>query len=166
MTTHKTGGEVDTDCSRCKMLLAHTILAMVGPKIARVKCNTCGSEHAFHGGGAAGGRRTRSTKSASAREPAAKARVSITDVLMKTDVKTALPYAPGTRFVLDQLINHPTFGLGIVTGVRGDKVDVAFKAFEKTLAHARTAAAPAKEAAGAAEPAPATGASAPGVEPA
>ena len=29
--------------------LAHTILAMVGPKIVRVRCNTCGGDHAFRG---------------------------------------------------------------------------------------------------------------------
>ena len=37
----KTGGEVDCFCTRCKMVLAHTILAMVGDRPARVKCNTC-----------------------------------------------------------------------------------------------------------------------------
>ena len=49
MATHKVGGEVDAFCTRCKMTLAHTILAMVGTKIARVKCNTCGGDHAYRG---------------------------------------------------------------------------------------------------------------------
>ena len=31
------------------MTLAHTILAMVGTKIARVKCNTCGGDHVYRG---------------------------------------------------------------------------------------------------------------------
>ena len=39
MATHRVGGEVDATCTRCKMELAHTILAMVGPKIIRVRCN-------------------------------------------------------------------------------------------------------------------------------
>ena len=30
MATHRVGGEVDASCTRCKMELAHTILAMVG----------------------------------------------------------------------------------------------------------------------------------------
>ena len=47
MATHRVGGEVDAFCTRCKMSLAHTILAMVGTRIARVRCNTCGGDHAF-----------------------------------------------------------------------------------------------------------------------
>src|SRR4051794_39940197 len=47
--TAKVGGEVDAMCNKCKMVLAHTILAMVGPKIARVRCETCKSEHAYRG---------------------------------------------------------------------------------------------------------------------
>ena len=49
MATHKVGGEVDAFCTRCKMDLAHTILAMVGTKPVRVRCNTCGGDHAFRG---------------------------------------------------------------------------------------------------------------------
>jgi len=41
---------------------------------------------------------------------------------------------------VDDLISHPVFGLGIVRAVRRDKVDVAFKASERTLIHARARA--------------------------
>jgi hypothetical protein len=44
-----------------------------------------------------------------------------------------------TTFQVDELITHPTFGLGIVRAVRQDKVDVAFKASERTLVHGRQA---------------------------
>src|SRR5437868_8255247 len=43
----KPGGEVDSWCGKCKMVLAHTIEAMVGEKPARVHCNTCKSQHAY-----------------------------------------------------------------------------------------------------------------------
>ncbi|MFY0576846.1 hypothetical protein ACN28S_23190 [Cystobacter fuscus] len=46
-TQLKVGGEVDAFCTRCRLTLAHTILAMVGTKIARVRCNTCNGDHAF-----------------------------------------------------------------------------------------------------------------------
>ena len=49
MATYRVGGEVDATCTRCRMELAHTILAMVGQKIARVRCNTCGSDHVYRG---------------------------------------------------------------------------------------------------------------------
>ena len=42
----KTAGDsVESQCTRCKALLNHTIIALVAGQVARVKCNTCGSEH-------------------------------------------------------------------------------------------------------------------------
>src|SRR5262245_25574499 len=43
----KPGGTIDSWCGKCKMVLAHTIEAMVGNKPARVHCNTCNSQHAY-----------------------------------------------------------------------------------------------------------------------
>src|ERR1051326_3821918 len=41
------GGTIDSWCGKCKMILAHTIEAMVGDKPARVQCNTCKSQHSY-----------------------------------------------------------------------------------------------------------------------
>src|SRR5262249_39525256 len=43
----KVGGTVDSWCGKCKMMLAHTVEAMVGATPARVHCNTCKSQHAY-----------------------------------------------------------------------------------------------------------------------
>ena len=43
----KTGGEVDSYCTKCRMVLNHRIIAMVGPKPVRVECSTCSSHHNF-----------------------------------------------------------------------------------------------------------------------
>lgn len=43
----KTGGEVDSWCTKCRMVLNHRIIAMVGPKPVRVECSTCGSHHNY-----------------------------------------------------------------------------------------------------------------------
>jgi hypothetical protein len=52
-------------------------------------------------------------------------------------------YSPKDSYQPDQLINHPTFGYGIVTTVRNDKVDISFKGQQKTLVHKRGGEAPA-----------------------
>src|SRR5437588_9021934 len=44
---NRVGGDVDAFCTRCKMELGHTILAMVGSRPARVRCNTCQGEHNY-----------------------------------------------------------------------------------------------------------------------
>lgn len=134
MATYRVGGEVDASCTRCRMQLAHTILAMVGQKIARVRCNTCGSDHVYRGTqsparGAAG--RTRAA-------PAEKTVVGFDAQLAALDVSKAEDYRPDHSYAVDQVVRHPTFGLGIVRAVRQDKMDVAFKAAERTLVQGRS----------------------------
>lgn len=151
MATQRVGGEVDSFCTRCKFSLAHTILAMVGTKLARVRCNTCGGDHVYRsgppgspsprsssssgGGGAKAGRVTKEEKQI----------ISFQERLAGHDLNAVEAYSPRVTYVVDQLVKHPTFGIGIVSAVRGDKVDVAFKADMKTLVHGR-APPPASEA--------------------
>jgi hypothetical protein len=120
------------------MDLAHTILAMVGSKIARVRCNTCGSDHVYRG-------TQSSSRSAAARprsvsgEKTPKTIVGFDEQLAALDVGKALDYRPDQAFIVDQVVRHPTFGLGIVRAVRQDKMDVAFKSAERTLVQGRSA---------------------------
>lgn len=132
MPTYKVGGEVDAFCTKCKMVLAHTILAMVESRPVRVQCNTCRGQHAYR------------SEAGTTRSPAAprapmprKEVISFDTRLSERDPATAKKYSPKETFAVDDLMSHPTFGMGFVIAVRSDKVDVAFKAFEKTLVHAR-----------------------------
>lgn len=147
MATHKVGGEVDAFCTRCKLTLAHTILAMVGTKIARVRCNTCGGDHAYRSApgttdrpSASSARSTSSPRAASAprAERPEKIVISFEEQLAGKDIANAPKYSPKDTYRMDQVIQHPTFGLGLVTAVRGDKVDITFKSETKTLVHGRS----------------------------
>ncbi|ATB48041.1 hypothetical protein [Corallococcus macrosporus] len=146
MATHKVGGEVDALCTRCKLTLAHTILAMVGTKIARVRCNTCGGDHAYRGAPGATDRpsssssTTRATRTSSGSSAASKAEkiiISFEEQLAGKDVANAPRYSPKDTYRMDQVIQHPTFGTGYVSAVRGDKVDITFRGDTKTLVHGR-----------------------------
>ena len=134
MTT-RVGGDVDSFCGKCKFVLAHTVLAMVGKTIARVRCNTCGTDHAFRRAPGTAAPTPNQGKSRPARLV-----VSFADQIEARGVSTARAYSPLATFQVDDLITHPTFGLGIVRAVRRDKVDVAFKAAERTLIHGRPGA--------------------------
>lgn len=136
-TAPKVGGEADAFCTKCNLLLAHTILAMVGPKIARVRCNTCQSERAYRGQ-VIPASAAKASKPRAARVPAAeKVIISFEEQLKGKDLTKARKYSVKETFAVDEIVDHPTFGFGIVTAVRGEKVDVVFKAFEKTLLHGR-----------------------------
>ena len=145
-TQHKVGGEVDALCTRCRLTLAHTILAMVGTKIARVRCNTCNGDHAYR---AAPGTTdkpstSRSSSASSTRAPRAsrasedKVVISFEDQLAGKDIANAPRYSPRDTYKVDQVVHHPTFGLGLVTAVRGEKVDITFKSDAKTLVHGKS----------------------------
>lgn len=145
-TAHKTGGEVDAFCSRCNLNLAHTILAMVGAKIARVKCNTCQNDHVYRGVQTAmqANSFTKPRKSAKAlAAESGKVTIGFQERIGGKDPSKARKYSPKETFALDDLIDHPTFGLGIVAEVRADKIVIHFKADEKTLIHGRGDSAPA-----------------------
>jgi hypothetical protein len=134
------------------MTLAHTILAMVGQTIARVQCNTCRGQHAYRS--APGTAKPRSSSSSSggstatraaSREPAVKTVAGFEEQLKGKDLAGARKYSPKDAYAVDEVMDHPTFGFGWVKAVRTDKVDVVFKASERTLVHGRGGGAPAQK---------------------
>jgi hypothetical protein len=131
---HRVGGDIDAFCTRCKMELGHTILAMVGKKPARVRCNTCGGEHNYRGTSAP----ARKGSWVPASERAARPAVTSWEALLREkDVSRARRYTAKERFRAEDVLEHPVFGIGLVQEVRGDKISVAFKADVKTLVHGK-----------------------------
>ncbi|HYD49577.1 MAG TPA: hypothetical protein VEB21_14575 [Terriglobales bacterium] len=128
------GKSVDGWCARCKLMLAHTIEAVVNGKITRTHCNTCGAQHA-HRKSAPGTAAKRASGGARAAKNAPPA-FDYEALLRGKDVKNARPYRLSDRFECKELINHPTFGIGQVVAVRDStKIDVGFSDGMKTLAH-------------------------------
>ncbi len=161
MPSYRTGGEIDSLCGKCKMTLAHTILAMVGDKVVRVQCNTCGAQHNYKAppgssetarprasssgasSSASSARASGSRSTASAAAAASKITMTFDQLMSQKHLGPAKRYSPKETFGVDDVIDHPSFGFGIVTAARGDKVDVLFKMAEKTLVHGRGGGAPA-----------------------
>ncbi|MBI4516339.1 MAG: hypothetical protein HY699_11055 [Deltaproteobacteria bacterium] len=131
------GKDVDSWCTRCKLMLAHTVEAMIAGKITRVHCNTCGAQHAFRphppGESAAGARSRRSPK------PAASPRTPDYQSLLRgRDQAAAQRYAAGERFAKGDVIRHSSFGLGVVVATKdGNKIEVLFPDGPKVLVHGR-----------------------------
>jgi len=143
-TKIKAGSTVDGWCTKCKLVLGHTVEAMVEGKITRVHCNTCRGQHAYRasapapraasGSGAAKGSKSAARKAA---EKVPKRSEYETLLRGRTGV-TARTYATSERFAPGELINHATFGLGVVTGERDSiKIDVHFADGPKVLMHGR-----------------------------
>lgn len=127
----KVGGEVDAFCSRCQLLLAHTVIAMVGAVPAKVECNTCKTVHAFR---SAGARPPRRSASASTRSGP----TQTFEQMLATHTGLPRRYQPTEHFTLGDVVDHPSFGRGFVSGARDPgKVEVTFRTGVKTLVHGR-----------------------------
>ncbi|MHB1843484.1 MAG: hypothetical protein ACYCWW_01440 [Deltaproteobacteria bacterium] len=141
MPTPQVGGEVDAQCTRCKMPLGHTILAMVGSRIARVRCNTCQGEHAYHSTGGESTPPRALKKKKPPTRPRAKAEAQAAadggdlDTLLRgKDISRPRRYSPKDEFTKGDVLESSAFGLGIVLNIRGDRFDALFREGVKTLA--------------------------------
>ena len=126
----RTGGTIDSWCGKCKMMLAHTIEALVGTKPVRVHCNTCGSQHSY---------KASEPVTKGTRAPSSKPRARRYEGLLK-ESSTAAPknYSPKEKYQSGDVLKHPTFGVGVTTAVKDEsKIEVLFEGGSKLLVHGR-----------------------------
>jgi hypothetical protein len=133
----KVGGDIDAWCTRCKMILGHTVLAMVGGRPARVRCNTCQGEHNYKPGAAEPKKGSWEPRADRERRQSKPEVTSWEALLAQKDVSRARRYSARERFEADDVVDHPVFGIGLVQEVHGDKMRVAFKADTKLLVHGK-----------------------------
>ena len=130
-TTLRTGGYIAAFCTKCDLELGHTIIAMVGPKVMKVHCNTCGADHSYRG------EQARVKTAGPARQPPKKAAPTFDERLKGRDTSRAKAYCMTEYFLVDDVIAHPTFGFGVVIGNRYGKIDVSFSTGDKVLVNGK-----------------------------
>lgn len=136
----KVGGEVDALCTRCELVLAHTVIAMVGATPVKVECNTCHGVHKYRAPAGAAPRRDGPSKPRAARAPRAEVQtVGFDELLASQKVSAASPYTPKRTYTPGDVVDHPIFGRGFVSSVRdGGKIEVTFRSDVKVLIHGRS----------------------------
>lgn len=135
------GSIVETQCTRCRREMNHTIVAMVGAKIVRVECNTCKGVHAYRApkvvkqaGVAKDGQPKVATPRKSKIDPEAAARAEWVDLQPTINPAQAIPYDMNRVYRVKNLLIHQLFGLGIVQAVLPpNKIDVLFQEGKKRL---------------------------------
>ena len=135
------GSIVESQCTRCRQIMNHTIVAMVGEKIVRVECNTCHGTHAYHPVkvpkapiAARDGQRKVAEPRKTKADPEAAARAEWAALKAGMDPAKAIPYDMNRKFCVNNLVSHPNFGLGIVQAViPPNKMDVLFQDGKKRL---------------------------------
>ena len=135
--TPKIGKNIESWCTRCKQMLAHTIEVVVGAKITRVYCHTCGGQHGYRPAPPVARADARNRVNGAAASDQ-KRRSEYEVLLGGRTASAAQPYAQSSRFKVRDLIVHDTFGLGAVTAERDHiKIDVLFPDGPRVLMHGR-----------------------------
>lgn len=152
MKSLKTGGEVDSWCTKCRLVLNHRIIAMVGPKPVRVECSTCSSHRDFRARppGEKEAASPRSTKSGisepraprmSSATKAEQARVT-REVASREKAVTGRAVADFRKYTIHEtfregnLVKHTRFGDGVVTRIiNADGIEILLQG---RVADART----------------------------
>jgi len=124
------GGEIDAFCTKCKRLTTHTVVSILRGRPAKVLCNICESQHQYR---------------TAAPEPSREGRVKSapkTRALWEEALQRAgsqvLPYAMEARFEPEQVIEHATFGKGVVVRTYDiTKMEVLFQDQVRRLVHNR-----------------------------
>jgi DNA-directed RNA polymerase subunit M/transcription elongation factor TFIIS len=131
------GKDVLSFCTKCKLNLGHTIVAMKDAKsIAKVKCNTCGTQQSFKDPSTSSNKQSKTRTKKTSSKPSKV--ISVADLWMEkmsNTKKKSTPYAMDGKFVVGDIIDHSKFGPGIVENVVDDKIEVIFRHEIKTLVH-------------------------------
>jgi hypothetical protein len=126
MEIRKPGSNIDSWCGKCKLVLAHTIEAMVGEKPARVHCNTCQSQHAYRPGPPATRaprQAGRETAERAPRQPSKPRATKYQSLLNAKSSSVAKTYSPKEKYSEGDVLEHPMFGRGVATAIKeGSKI--------------------------------------------
>ncbi len=138
-------------CKKCDAERYHKVLAHVDSKAAKVQCEVCGGKSTYKlpsaKTAAASAKKSGDAKRVGApsggRGAAAAAKAKLNheaefDRLMGENSKTPMVgYSMKHKFDLNQRMNHPKFGEGLVRNVQIDKIEVVFRDEVRLLIHNR-----------------------------
>jgi hypothetical protein len=146
----RVAGEVDSFCTKCRLVLNHRIVSMKAGKAHQVECLTCRTTHLWRpnapgekaapGGKAGAGASERPRGSGSSSKapratPAMKLEQQWEKAIAGHAVSDFKNYNVGGTFAEGDLIRHKKFGDGVVMRViDAGKVEILFRDEAKTLA--------------------------------
>jgi hypothetical protein len=144
----RVAGEVDSWCTRCRLILNHRIVSMKNGKAHQVECLTCRAQHLWRanapGEKPASGTTERSRPAASPsagpralRGAALRQEQQWEKAIAGRSVHEFKAYNVGATFSEGDLVRHKKFGDGVVTRIiDAHKVEILFRDEPRTLAQA------------------------------
>ena len=130
---HSAGQNIASYCTKRKLGLDHTIVAMDGEVIAKVRCSTCGSRHKFRDPAEA--LKVRVPRAKKGAGPEATAEI-IWDSALATAKGKEHTYSMTSKYRVGDIVMHDRFGKGVVLKLYTNKCDMLFKDRERLMASA------------------------------
>jgi hypothetical protein len=127
MSKTAVGSDVEAYCTKCKMVLAHSVVAMTGAKPRRVRCNTCNGEHNYRAEKPVAKTAAKKTAKTPKKATTKRTRQSWEEVMQEASAKPHKKYNMSGSYGEGDWIEHGTFGLGCVqTFIAPNKITVRF----------------------------------------
>jgi hypothetical protein len=141
------GDLIEAQCTRCRKLLNHTIVAMVETRVVRVECNTCRGMHNYRpakeptatraprasGAGSANREKAPAVRSTK-KDPGDADREEWALLRPSMDEERVLAYDMNGTYRVNDLVSHVVFGLGVIRRLTGpNKMEVLFQGGKKLL---------------------------------
>jgi hypothetical protein len=130
--TYSAGENIASYCTKCRLNLDHTVVALVGQTIAKVKCMTCGSTHKFRNPADAPKPRAPRAKKGSTLPSAA----SLWEAGMAGARGKEHAYSMVAKYRIGDIVVHDRFGKGVVQKLYENKCDVLFEDRQRLMASA------------------------------
>ena len=138
------GSPINAYCANCKSDKNHVVLEVDGVQVRLVRCESCETEGEFRAprektkAGLQEALRRKTMPPPPRRRASRKRAESPEEVFQKLlegrDPSTAEPYSIKTPFQVSDLIDHPKFGVGVVTAIEDvQKVKVVFEDGERIM---------------------------------
>lgn len=142
------GSEIDAYCTKCRLILDHIVVAMLGDKPKKVECLTCHGQHIYKLSEPRSRKKADSQKATStsiAEKPKVNKRSKSEliqekekklweETLANKDLTLAKPYSMADSYEFEDVIHHDKFGIGIVTNViNTQKIKVLFEDGYKSM---------------------------------
>lgn len=128
---YEVGGEVIAWCTKCRIILNHTIVSIVDELPKKVKCNTCQGRHNYR---AEPTEKDLNKPKPRAKTPKKTLYEEAMSGLKEGAILKAIKYQIAGNYRENQVINHSTFGIGIVAAVtQTNRIEVLFESGPKLL---------------------------------
>jgi hypothetical protein len=128
---HMTGQNIDSYCGKCTKTSEHTIMALENETVSKVRCKSCGSTHKPRS--AADAPKVRQPRKKPGAGEAA-APVTTWEAGIANAKGNGRDYSMAADYRVGEIINHQTFGKGIVLKLYVNKCDMLFKDGERLMA--------------------------------